>query len=186
MAPNQDSSGKQNVFPIAGIRAVSESDDLGLEQPNLLNPTVDDPDEFLEYYIDPVKVIALVLPRRVTARNGAEVVPAGSASAVREPRVTVRGAVSIQTYGLNRLGLVQARTRVLRHLEFLRYLIIEIDAVAEKLEHSVDQEARAAAPILDQLIKRVLAEITEMAKPDAPYSALVAQWRRRFLAQLDL
>ena len=89
--------------------------------------------------------------------------------------------MSIQVYGLNRLGLVQERTRVLRHLEFLRYLIEQIDEIARTLENSVDPDVQNAVRKLDGLIDRIVLEIADMAKPKAPYSALVNHWKRQFI-----
>jgi hypothetical protein len=84
--------------------------------------------------------------------------------------------------------LVQERTRLLRRLEFLRHLIIEIDGVARDLEsrlkNSQDADLRAAVNTLDKLIERILQGIALMARPEAPYSALVSHWKKRFLAAI--
>lgn len=180
-------TGKKDVFPVAGTRAIGETDDIVLEEPYLIDPARENPDDHLEYYIEPSHLISLVLPRITSAAapvipavgNAADVVAAAEAAGV-----SVRGSVSIQVYGLNRLGLVQARTRLLRHLEFLRQLITDIDGIAASLAASADPIAKEAATKLDQLSDRIVAEIAEMAKPQAPYSALVTHWKRRFLADL--
>ncbi|MCA0873048.1 hypothetical protein LCL97_19635 [Seohaeicola saemankumensis] len=179
-------TGKKDVFPIAGRRAEAETDNLTLEQAYLLDPCRDDPEEHLTYHLDPDDMIALVLPRgddatAVPALGETDAVVDGAASA----GVSVRGAVSIQVYGLNRLGLVQARTRVLRHLEFLLDLICRIDEVAKVLEASGEPEIREAAQTLEGLIGRIVEEIKQMAEPDAPYSAMVAQWVDKFLGEFD-
>jgi hypothetical protein len=182
-------TGKKDAFPIAGRRAKREKDRLELESPYLIDPTERDPDEFLEYYIDPAHLVGLVLPRRT--KKAPATLPAlgdtkGIVAAAKAAGVSIEGAVSIQVYGLNRLGLVQARTRVLRQLEFLRQLIIDIDSVARSLEPLKSKVAKEAIQSLDQLIERVLREIAEMARPEAPYSALVMHWRRQFLDEYKI
>jgi uncharacterized protein (TIGR02646 family) len=181
-------TGKKDAFPVGGKRAIAEGDNLDAEQPHLIDPTRDNPDQFLEYYIDPNHLIGLMLPRRIGTAPAALPVLGDAddiATAAEAAGVSVRGAVSIQIYGLNRMGLVQARTRVLRHLEFQRYLIVEIDRIARNLETKLpDAEIAIAVSALDKLIERILQEIAEMARPEAPYSALVHHWKQRFLDDL--
>jgi len=177
-------TGKKDAFPIAGTRANGEGESLTQEEAYLIDPTRDDPDDFLEFHLDPDLLIGLILPRR---ENGAEaVLPAldDIENAAETTGVSLRGAVSIQVYGLNRLGLVQERTRVLRQLEFMRQMIIEIDQIARELEASSEAEIKDAARQLDRLIERILREINKMSKPEAPYSALVTHWKRKFIAAL--
>lgn len=187
-ATEEINTGKKDVFPVAGTRAATEGASLDLEEAYLLDPCRDDPDAHLAFHIDPDDMIALVLPRPAPGTQGA--IPAFTedmaeiADAATAAKVSARGAVSIQVYGLNRLGLVQARTRLLRHLEFLRQTVIEIDAVARKVEAATDPDIRAAAGRLDRLIDRILAEINTLSAPDAPYSAMVRQWCRGWLAAL--
>ncbi|MBB3971855.1 endonuclease [Hansschlegelia beijingensis] len=163
------SSGKKDAFPIAGVRARSENDPLAGEQPLLLNPCDDDPEEHLLFYTEGTNPISLVLPRPDAAAT-----PDPEAG---DPAISQRGAVSIQVYGLNRLGLVQERTRVLRRLEFLEMLIIELGKLAE------DLETGATGAIVPVAVKRlhflqdqILAELRRMAAPQAPYSAMVKVW----------
>jgi len=100
------------------------------------------------------------------------------------PYLSVRGAVSIQVFGLNRLGLVQARTRVLRQLEALRIMIAEADALAAKLARSRAAAAKEALPLIERFIDRLIAEIRQMGEPNQPYSAMVLQWTDRWLDHL--
>lgn len=158
-------SGKKDAFPIAGARAMTEGADLTAELPLLLNPAEDDPDEHLAYHLGIANPIALVLPS-----NDPET---GTAS--------VRGSTSIQVYGLNRLGLVQERTRILRHLQFLEMLVVELSKVAD------DLEADGASPAVEQAVLRLrflqqqlLAEIRKLAAPNAPYSSMVRAWIAEF------
>lgn len=109
--------------------------------------------------------------------------------AARDAGVSVRGAVSIQIYGLNRLSLVQERTRLLRRLEFLGSLVIELSETADSLEGlAVDAGDRG---VRDQAVartraaaSRTLAEIRAMASPQSPYSEMVRAWIQVFTAGL--
>lgn len=186
-------SGKESAFPVMpGTRARGLGDDpdqeVLTEKPYLLDPCRDDPDEHLEYLVDSPVPFGLVLPRRLDAGDpdalpliatGADIDPD-----TVPPHVSVRGAVSIQVYGLNRLGLVQARTRVLRQLEALRIMIAEADALAAKLAKSRAAAAKEALPVVEGFIDRLTAEIRHMGDPDQPYSAMVLQWTDRWLAHL--
>lgn len=180
-------TGKKDAFPVAGTRANVETDALELERAYLLNPCRDDPDAHLDYFIDPENLLGLILPK--APPGSAVAVPAlGDAGQIADAAanagVSARGAVSIQVYGLNRLGLVQDRTRVLRHLEFLRHLIHDIDAIAAELETHADPKVQKAAKSLRGLIDRIVEEIQTLAAPEAPFSALVCAWARRFVTEL--
>lgn len=195
-------TGKENAFPVhPGTRAYGLWDEahpvptarlteeLGRERPFLLDPCRDDPAEHLAFLVDAEPLpFGLVLPRRLApGADAALPLPAGGADiepGAVPPHVSVRGAVSIQVYGLNRLGLVQARTRVLRQLETLRILIADADRLARKLEKSHDKSATEAVPVIDSLIDRMVGEIRGMAAPDQPFSAMVGQWIDRWLAAL--
>jgi hypothetical protein len=108
-------------------------------------------------------------------------VNAGAVAADANTRkLSVRGAVSIQVYGLNRLALVQSRTRVLRRLEFLADIVVELHAIAEQV--------RGNAPVakrIVQLADRVAAEIRNAADPTEPHSAVAVAWLKRFEARLE-
>ncbi|MBX9402960.1 hypothetical protein K4L06_16745 [Lysobacter sp. BMK333-48F3] len=166
-------SGKQDSFPLPahGVRANAKNDDLALERPLLLDPTRDEPSLHLGFYVDPAPSIGLALPR--THGGSAE-----------------RGAVSIQTYGLNRLGLVQDRTRTLRQLEFLGDTVIELSAMIEELEDPVHAAAFAGTPVpsvaqrLRQLQQSHIDRMRAMAEPQAPYSAMAGTWLKEFAQRL--
>lgn len=80
----------------------------------------------------------------------------------------------LQVYGLNRLGLVQERTRVLQHLFFLASTIEELDDIVAQLLRT-DPNHRIANR-LELLIERIMEEIKRMARPDQPYCSLVKAW----------
>ncbi|KIH84714.1 HNH endonuclease [Pseudomonas batumici] len=185
-------SGKKDSFPILGQRAMSDAADLAAEYPLLLDPCRDNPDEHLKFHIDRSNLIGLVLPRPHT---GADLVP--MAEAVMDDHlqdaltagVSLKGSVSIHVYGLNRLGLVQERTRLLRQLEFLEMLALEVGEMADKLVP--DPEAPPSATVasiakrLYLLQDRVLGEMKRMARPEAPYSAMVRAWIEDFKVRLQ-
>lgn len=154
------SLGKQDLFPIAGAaRATADAPGTD-EKPDLINPCLDDPEKDLVFHIDRGDPFGLVLP----TFDGT--VPSR------------RGLTSIHVYGLNRLGLVQERTRVLRKLDFLSRLIDEIGKISETLLASTEPKDRTMGTRLDLLINEILDEIRTMAGPDQPYSSLVKAWSK--------
>ncbi|MCC4586427.1 hypothetical protein LL962_04770 [Xanthomonas sp. NCPPB 1067] len=166
-------SGKKDSFPLltGSKHAQSEKDFPGTEMPLLLDPTQDEPREHLHFHIDRKSPLGLVL-------------------AGRPGHPSVRGATSIQIYGLNRLGLVQDRTRVLRQLEFMGNLAIELGNIIEELKTEPLATALTVLPTQDipqrlQLLQdRVFGEIRQMAHPTAPYSEMVRSWIDEFVARL--
>lgn len=166
-------SGKQDSFPISahGVRASAKNDDLNLERALLLDPTRDRPDQHLDFHVEPAPSIGLALARQHD----------GNAE---------RGAVSIQVYGLNRLGLVQDRTRVLRHLEFLGDTVIELSAMIDELEDPAYAAALAGTPVpgvvqrLRQLRQSHIDRMRAMTQAQAPYSAMAGAWLKEFSRRL--
>ncbi|WP_423198998.1 MULTISPECIES: HNH endonuclease family protein [unclassified Cupriavidus] len=166
-------AGKKDSFPLAatGVRALAEAVDFTAEHALLLDPCRDDPDSCLTFSFDQTHAAGLVLP----AGDGMQ---------------QTRGAVSIQTYGLNRLKLVQDRIRVLRRLEFLGDLVIELAAAIVDLDRPDVQdvlEGTSGAKVqgrLRLLRDRILAEMKSHTKDDAPYSAMAKAWLRSFTEKL--
>lgn len=189
--PQNILAGKKDAFPIAGMRARKDQDDLQAEQPYFLNPTIDKAEDYLDYYLDHAhdgrQPLALILPklRPVGHLDRHPQSPPG------EPGPSIRGLMTIQFCGLNRLALVQERTAVLRRLEFLRETLFQIDAAAKSL-----QECRATAPadlkdklkkpaaMLEGLVVRLVDELTATADPRQPYSTLARRWLDRWAAKL--
>lgn len=166
---NLGQGGKQDSFPVRnlGKRLAAESYAYIDEEPLLLDPTRDDPREHLRFSVARTSPVSLVL--------------AGSAPG----RASDRGAMSIQTYGLNRLGLVQDRTRLLRRLEFLGEMILELGVTVEELKALPAQAAlHKAIKRLEVMQGRMLVEIKEMAAPKEPYSEMVCAWINNYTKQL--
>ncbi|MDU9389045.1 HNH endonuclease [Pseudomonas sp. zfem002] len=165
-------AGKKDSFPLKDNdrRLLAESDQYADEDALLLDPTRDDPRLHLRFHIDRDSPIGLVLP-------------GGDPQQPSE-----RGAVSIQTYGLNRLGLVQDRTRLLRSLEFLGDLVVELGEIIADLDQQAPQPAGAPLDRIGRRLRlmqeRILLEMRGMAAPEAPYSEMVRAWLRQFTDDL--
>lgn len=187
------STGKKDSFPIAdeAKRATGEASDLSGEAPLLLDPCRDDPGAHIDFNYDPAIGAAIVFPSstdgtRILGPAGERVTAADAAANAAANMVEVRGAVSIHVYGLNRLGLVQARTRVVRQLEFLAGLLVDLDALGRDVEKSgagAQIKARVTATTAS-LQDRILQEMRAMADPRSEYSATAAAWLRRFTEEL--
>ena len=192
-------TGKESCFPVAGVRTVQEPPSGSAESAReaedalLLDPCRDDPTGHLVFYIDRQSPLGLVYPRAGAQNPPVLPAPTGDTRIVEERAqaagVSVRGAVSIQVYGLNRLSLVQERTRTLRQLEFLAITILDLSRSAddlELLELTGDGPAiRDDAVVqLRSTVQRLLAQIRSMAEPDAPFSTMVAAWMRAFIADV--
>jgi hypothetical protein len=166
-------AGKKDSFPIqvGSIRTLAEVINFASERPLLLDPCRDEPSESLGYSFDGTSPNGLMLPAGDHERRQ-------------------RGAVSIQIYGLNRLKLVQDRTRVLRTLEFLGEVVIELAASIEALEHpdaeaALSQLPAAKVPAKLRLLRdRTLAEMKALTQDDAPYSAMAKAWLEQFKTKL--
>lgn len=167
-------SGKKDSFPLEeGSRHVrKELESLTTESPLLLDPTVDDPREHIGFHMDSINPIGLAV-----------------AHAGRAP--SKRGLASIRVYGLNRLGLVQERTRILRQLEFMGDLVIDLGGIIEELEEAQlrrgtrDPNMHGVTSKLKFLQDTIFGQIREMELPSAPYSEMVRTWINRFTERLS-
>ncbi|MCU6456015.1 hypothetical protein LPN01_18205 [Sphingomonas sp. A2-49] len=166
-------AGKQDSFPVvdeAG-RVLEESVHFDDEGALLINPCLDDPSRSLTYNFDPARPLGLIVP------NG-------------EGTDAIRGAVSIQIYGLNRLRLVQDRTEILRRLEFLAGLVVDLAKSIADLEEPATvlllegTAAAMVAPRLRLLRDRTLAEMKGMTSDDAPYATMTKAWLEAFKDRL--
>lgn len=182
-------TGKQDAFPIAGTRAGHEADDTLAERAVLLDPTRDDPEEHLDFWLEDGPASGLAYPVSKVPRH-AFVVPLAAQDTVavaedaRAASVSERGAVSIQVYGLNRLRLVQERARLLQRLRFLEGMFLEIGEVASSvasINAASPQAALAqASGRLDRLQVRILDEMRSLAVPEAAHSSVAKAYLRDF------
>lgn len=150
------SYGKADQFPVAGTRALTPTCDLAAEQALLLDPCADQPQKFLQW-----------------SRTGeySVVLPASSTDAYRK-----RALSTIEVFALNRLNLVQSRTRLLNELRFQR---------ASILQDLEDDLADGGAP---RHVGRALRRVEEMRRheaPDHPFTAMVKEFVDAFSAELQ-
>tara|TARA_R110001599_G_scaffold261569_1_gene461999 strand:+ start:24040 stop:25008 length:969 start_codon:yes stop_codon:yes gene_type:complete len=177
--------GKKDSFPLADEngRGHSPADGILNERPLLLNPCKDDPSTFLDFTFDPAIGASIVFPRGTATATGLE--PPDSTNPAANTQ-QVRSAMSIHVYGLNRLGLVQARTRVVRQLQFLADLIFELDELV------ADVNGSAASAVVKEKVEskaasmqdRIIREMKSMAEPSREYSATAQAWIEVFLRQI--
>lgn len=179
-------SGKKDAFPIAGKRARLATDSLAGEEALLINPCEEDPSHSISFHVSSSPLIGLALPvgsGPAAAIPVADPVATAVAAAAAATGLNVRGAVSIQVYGLNRLGLVQERTRVLRRLEFLGSMVIEIASIAQDLEDYTDEKVQRAVDRLTRLQDLIMGQLLRATEPEEPYSRMAHEWLVRFKAQ---
>ena len=171
--PVVSQSGKKDSFPLAatGVRQLAEEIEFTREQALLLNPCIDDPATCLMYSFDAAHPAGLILP-------------------TGEVEQQIRGAVSIQIYGLNRLKLVQDRTRVLRRLEFLGDLVIDLAVSITELEMPATEAAlrgTLAANVVSRLRllrDRTLAEMKSFTADESPYSSMASAWLEHYKVRI--
>lgn len=189
-------TGKGNHFPILGRRATPSSRDFSAECALLLDPCRDNPKEHLTFHVDRKMLIGLVLPK---PHDGAglpqsvstdDLLPAFKTEIDRAltQRLSLRGAVSIYTYGLNRLGLVQERTRVLRQLIFFEESVKDLCKMIMSLEKRTKDEYTddntRIIKRMEAMRDRTVHYMKDMAKPQAPYSEMVREFLQGFQARL--
>lgn len=183
-------TGKKDCFPISGTRAETVSSDLMVEDALLLDPTRDDAADHLLFWIEEGPAAGLAMPKSTApavvlpaADEQAAVVAAHAGAA----GLSIRGAVSIQIYGLNRLRLVQERARVLQRLRFFEYIIVKISGVIQTLSQThltAHAEVNDAIRSLSQLQIRVIEEMAALAAPEAPYCTIAAAFVDDFKQRL--
>lgn len=179
-------SGKKDAFPIAGTRARLATDSLAGEEALLINPCEEDPSRSISFHVASDPLIGLALPVGSAASAAipvADPTARAVAAAAAASGLNIRGAVSIQVYGLNRLGLVQERTRILRRLEFLGAMVIEIASIAQDLEDHEDAKVQLAVDRLNRLEDLIMAQLRRATDPEEPYSRMAHEWLVQFKTQ---
>ncbi len=205
-------TGKACAFPLGegGIRCddpEGDAADLDAEQALLLDPTRDDPDQHLEFLVGRELHFSLVAAKPLAA-GGVVGLAAGHdaadadalVAAANQAKLSPKGLMSIQVYGLNRLGLVQARARVMRELNLLLEMLISFEVLALQVEER-NEKLEAERPVggpnaklqeqidfNNSVLKRVrflTAEVKgrlgEMVSPKAPYAAVARAWVKAYV-----
>ncbi|WP_428031402.1 hypothetical protein [Ancylobacter sp.] len=163
-------SGKKDSFPLAvgGVRAKTRHDAYDAEMALLINPCEDDPADHLAYRFVGDRVVSLITAKPL----------AGPPAYVGPGGLSLKGTTSIHQYGLNRIGLVQARTELVRRLAFMTNMVIDLKELAEDLAGvpgSHPQLVRARQAV-DVLAERLLAELQQSTHPSRAYSATAKAW----------
>jgi uncharacterized protein (TIGR02646 family) len=183
-------TGKQNSFPIAGIRATDETADVVAEDALLLDPTRDAPSEHFEFFIGEGSRSGIAYPRANVAHPALPPVGVPTAQIVLNAAgqgLSIRGAVSIQVYGLNRVKLVQQRAEVIQRLRYLEYLVIKVGHVIQTLSvgHLMHHpEVQDAISVMSALQVRTIDEMRRQADPKQPYSVIATAYLADFLRRL--
>lgn len=223
-------SGKATAFPLLDeskrILDYDRAAEVLNERPLLIDPCRDNPADYISFLVDDISTLlesqaeddevaanAIDADLFVTQINSEQhrhklplislVLPASIHSDEEDFEASKIAESSILIYGLNRLGLVQARTKVLRDLEFLLEMSIGLQSISDEL--SVRQEKQKAylrdtkrlristremmaenlemdskiISKLDHMKSRILDEIKRRTAPSAEYSMLAQSWLRK-------
>lgn len=149
-------AGKGNHFPISGVRAFAPTDNLSDEDHDILDPTVDDPDQYLTWSTSTTFSIALPL--------------------TTDPAFAKRALATINVFALNRTKLVQLRTGLLRELR-LRAVEIENDLA--------EDAANGGSSFAVQKALRGVDALKRYCEPDKPFSAMARAFVEEFANRLS-
>lgn len=137
------SYGKSDQFPVAGTRATYGIPITG-ERPYLIDPTVEDPEVYLLW--------SQTGPYSVVLANS------------RDQWSTQRALTTISVFALNRMHLVQTRSKILNQLRF------QAEKVIEDLEEDMAEGGS------ERLVRRAIRRVEDMRRlhsPESPYSGMV-------------
>lgn len=158
--------GKGNYFPlVAGqLHARAPGDELN-ETPLLINPTLDNPDQYLEF-VDDLSCGAPYSIVKAKTVNGA---------------VTNKGSKSIEYYALNRNALVKERVGQLKRLAFA---LSQVERSIKRIESEpLGDEVKAT------ILKTINDDITEIKSiylsDEAIYSAAANAYYKRWSEQFN-
>lgn len=151
--------GKGNRFPLQdpAKRAKTPDEESG-EDPLLLHPCQDNPDEHLEFTMDAVM--------------------RSKPQSDRQP--SPKGQKSIDVYALNRAGLVHERLQVLRliqqRIQTIRRLIRVLDL------RDLGPRARV---VVEDLLSHEMAALHRFERPERPFCLMARQVIGKFVASLE-
>jgi uncharacterized protein (TIGR02646 family) len=155
--PNRSTSGKGTLFPIADeSKRAMNNDGIPNEEPLLLHPCVDSPEEyleFIEYGLVRAKLDESNKPKR-------------------------KGEVSIDVYGLNRIGLVQGRREVLLLIQQRMFTIL---ALIDQLE---EKQSRRRRELIEDLLSYELDALSQFRDARRPYALMARQLIDAFINSL--
>lgn len=147
--------GKGNWFPLENNnkRATVPGEELN-EEPLLLNPCIDNPDNYFEFHEEGV-----IKPKFL--KNG-------------QPDIKAKS--SIQFYALNRTELVLDRLERIRIIQQKMYVIKQLAKCLDKV--STDQDLEI---IIQDLLSHQLYLLRSFEKPDQPFSLMAKQMIDNFI-----
>lgn len=149
-------AGKANAFPTADGNWVTQYDgDIATEKPLLIDPTKVDPADHLEWNID------------------------GPLSTVVPKNSSPIGEASIRVYGLNRRLLTEDR------MVFLNELIFVGNKVLAALNNAKEATDLHIAHAHHQTALDFLDVLEEKCRPEKPYAALAAAYRRQLAQRIE-
>lgn len=148
--------GKGNWFPLAdGCTHAGCAEEISNEDPLLLNPCCDDPEQYLEFREE-----GIVRP---------------CAHPIRQ----LKAKASIRFYALNRRGLVQER---LERILLIKQKIQTIRDFADQLHQALLDGRRTDA--IENSLRREMAELNAFQDPKQPFSTMARQLIEKFLREI--
>ncbi len=160
--------GKLNQFPLADENKRWREHlvpDPG-EQPLILDPCRDQPEEHLRFTAEGVAAAREVDP--------------GQPSPI--------GEESIRVYALNRGGLVLERQEVLKLIQRRKLTILKLMEIQDRIERLAvaDQQEREEVLLLvEELLEREMIELREFMRPEKPFSLMVTEVVEDFFAKIQ-
>ncbi|MDR7155690.1 uncharacterized protein (TIGR02646 family) [Sphingobium xenophagum] len=151
-------TGKKNRFPVRNNKwVVAHDTDLADEDPLLIDPTVDQPEDLLEWEFE--RSISTV-----KARNG-----------------NPKAAETIDILGLNRRGLTEARVSVLNAFRQKRRTILNrLNRIADTANTS-DEVAQA----LRDIVLEDLEDFNANCTPDSQFAGMARAFRLKLVAEVQ-
>ncbi|MEI3776264.1 hypothetical protein [Pectobacterium brasiliense] len=156
-----DSYGKLNHFPISGIRATCDIDMLTAEKHHLLDPTQDNPYDYLVW--SSLNMLSVVLPK------------------MDNDWVKKRALDTINIFALNRLPLVQERTMLMDEL------LLQMADIEDELAEDIN-DAQNSIGDNDKYIRRAIKKAKALyryANPECEFTALAQTLVDIFIEKLQ-
>lgn len=155
-------AGKANQFPVGAARLTAGSEDHATEQPHLIDPTRSDPNDHLRW--SHASDFSILAPR---SNSGPP---------------SIEGTETIRCLALNRVGLVEARTKQLNILRGQRVRILESLEAARAIPDTA--QAQAMQLVL-QSVKDMQLHCSANKEFAAMATAFVAAFREELGAWLQ-
>lgn len=149
--------GKANNFPVGSVRLTAKSEDHLMEQPRLLDPTRCEPSDYLRW--SHASDYSILTPRN------------------EHGYPSIEGDETILCLALNRVGLVEARTKQLNILRAQRVRVMESLEASRALPE-------AAQALAMQLILSSVEDMQLHCSPEKEFAAMAAAFVAAFRSEL--